>query len=124
MPNRCCDRSSPRSALPIAVSVVVLAGWVAVGIGELAENLGRIISLPEAAWIPLSAAAVPATVFGLWLGFRTHGRGEPLALGLFGLGVGCVGLLVGYPITVLGVVITLGAAMWSAMVQVPEQSGG
>ncbi len=52
---------------------------------------------------------------GLWIGEKQAGRVNALAVGVFGLVVAAVGVLLGYPIVMLGLAIALGAALWSAV---------
>lgn len=103
-----------RGVLFVAVIVAVLGGGVA-GIAKLARQVGDAVAVPDAAWIPLSVAAVAGTLAGLWLGFRQHGRAQPMAVGVFGLVVAGLGLALGFPIVLLGVAIVLGATLWNAL---------
>ncbi len=114
---RCCETNRPRNILFLVIVVAVLGGGLA-GIAKLFRQVAGTVSLPDAAWIPLAIAAVLGTLVGLWLGFRQHGRAQPLAVGVFGLLVAALGLVVGYPIILLGVAIALGATVWSAVAHV------
>jgi hypothetical protein len=80
-------------------------------IGGMVESA----ALPSVAWLPLSAVAIGGTVWGLRVGFRQHGRGEPLAVGLFGLLVAASGLFFGLPWTLFGMAVVLAAAIWSSV---------
>ncbi|NIN12394.1 MAG: hypothetical protein GTO61_13490 [Gemmatimonadales bacterium] len=99
----------------LAVLAIVLAGsllyGVVAGMVEAVQN----ISFPRLIWIPLTILAMAGTVWGLLLGYRQHGRAEPLAVGIFGLAVALLGFLVSSPIALLGVTIVLGAALWSML---------
>jgi hypothetical protein len=70
-------------------------------------------SLPSAAWIPLSIVAALGALWGLWLGARIHGRGEPVALGAFGLVLVAAGFTILAPLALVGVLIVLAAVLWS-----------
>ncbi len=119
----CCGPCCPSDKSFIGLLVILLAvSLLAGGIGVVAE-LAQEISLPQAAWIPLFAVAVGASSLGLWLGYRQHGRGEPLAVGIFGLVVAAAGLLIRYPIAMFGAAIVLAAAVWSGLVA-PKETGG
>jgi hypothetical protein len=89
------------------------------GIGLLGE-LGRDLSFPRAAGTPLLAVAVGASILGLWLGHRQHGRGEPLAVGLFGLLVTMCGLLTADSVAFFGASIVVASALWSALAKPVE----
>ncbi len=117
----CCETTGPRNILFLVIVVAVLGGGLA-GIAKLFRQVAGTVSLPDAAWIPLATAAVLGTLVGLWLGFRQHGRAQPLAVGVFGLLVAGLGLLIGYPIMLLGVAIVLGATLWSAMAHLSGSS--
>ena len=93
----------------------LLACGLLSGIASLVGGLVESVALPSVAWAPVAAVAVGGTVWGLHVGARQHGRGEPLAVGLFGLVVAAAGLLLGLPVTLAGMAIVLAAALWSAM---------
>jgi hypothetical protein len=79
--------------------------------------IGRVrlgVSLPPLGLFPIIILAGACTIWGLWLGFTIHRRGEPLAVGAFGLLVTAVGLVLYAPLILLGVLILLAAAIWSA----------
>ncbi len=95
--------------------LVFLAFGLLSGIASLVGGLVESVALPSVAWAPAAAVAVGGTVWGLRVGARQHGRGEPLSVGLFGLVVAASGLLLGLPVTLTGMAIVLVAALWSAM---------
>ena len=95
--------------------LVLLACGVLSGIASFVGGLVASVALPSVAWAPVSAVAIGGTVWGLRIGARQHGRGEPLAVGMFGLIVAAAGLLLGLPVTLTGMAIVLAAALWSAM---------
>ncbi len=117
----CCGTKGPRNILFLALAAAVVGGGLA-GIVMLCREVAGMVSLPEAAWIPLVIVAVVGTLVGLWLGFRQHGRAQPLAVGVFGLLVAALGFVTGYPIILLGVAIVLGASVWSALAHVSAAS--
>ncbi len=96
------------------VFLVLLACGLLSGITSLVVGLVESVALPSVAWAPVSAIAIGGTVWGLRVGARQHGRGEPLAVGMFGLIVAAAGLLLGLPVTLTGMAIVLAAALWSA----------
>jgi len=99
----------------VGLLVILLVGNLLVGGIGLAGELAPRVSLVHAAWMPLFAVAVGASCLGLWLGYRQHGRGEPLAVGIFGLLVAALGLVIRYPVAMFGASIVLAAALWSAL---------
>ncbi len=105
------------------VFLVLLACGLLSGIASLVGGIVDSIALPSVAWAPVAAVAVGGTVWGLRVGARQHGRGEPLAVGLFGLVVAAAGLVLGLPVTLAGMVIVLAAALWSTMARTMEPSG-
>jgi len=118
----CCGPSCPSNrSLVGPLLILLLVSLLFGGIGLVAE-LGQKISLPHAAWIPLFAIAVAASCLGLWLGYKQHGRGEPLALGIFGLLVAVLGLVIRYPVALFGASIVLAAALWSTFAS-PSETG-
>jgi hypothetical protein len=112
---RCFGVGCPSNRSFIGLLVILLAGNLLFGGIELAGELAPRASLLHASWIPLFAVAVAASCLGLWLGYRQHGRGEPLAVGVFGLLVASLGLVVKYPVAMFGASIVLAAALWSAL---------
>ena len=94
---------------------ILLAAGVVYGLVHLVGLAWSLVSLPGIAWLALASLAVSGVVWGLWLGFAHHGRAEPLAVGMFGLVVAGLGFIAWEPLALIGVVITLGAAAWSAL---------
>ncbi len=105
------------------VFLVLLACGLLSGIASLVGGLVESVALPSVAWAPAAAVAVGGTVWGLRVGARQHGRGEPLEVGLIGLVVAAAGLVLGLPVTLAGMVIVLAAALWSTMARTMEPSG-
>lgn len=95
--------------LPILVGLALLYGLV-----RLIGGVVGFVSLPPVPWLPIVLLAVAGTIWGLWLGFRVHGRGEPIAVGVFGMLVALVGSVAYSPLILVGLLITLVAAVWSA----------
>ena len=106
----CCGPRCPGNRSLVGLLVILfLVSLLFGGVGLMAE-LAQQVSLPHAAWIPLSAIAVAASCLGLWLGYKQHGRGEPL------------GLVIRYPVALFGASIVLAAALWSAVAS-PRETG-
>lgn len=110
---KCCS-FCPCNIAFFLILLLMLCGSLASGALSLFSELGDLVSVPKAAWVPLSIAAVSGTVWGLWLGFRQHGRAEPLAVGILGLVASLIGFVVWQPIALLGTATVLGAAIWGA----------
>ena len=112
MSSNCC--SSCCHCNPVVVvhvlPVIIVAGAI-YGLVKLVAGLE--LSLPPAAGVPLSIVAALGTLWGLWLGTQIHRRGEPLILGVFGLVVAATGFVLSAPLTLVGVLIVLAAALWS-----------
>ena len=108
----CCSCSKSNGAFTFLV-LALLAVTLISGLGSLLGGLGSMLAMPQRAWLPLSIVGVGGTVWGLWTGFRTHGRAEPMAVGVLGLAVAGAGFLFSYSLAVLGVALCLGAALWS-----------
>ncbi len=116
MSSNCHCSCCPRGGGLAVLLLVLLACGLLSGIASLVGGLVDSIALPSVAWAPVSAVAVAGTLWGLKVGAQQHGRGEPLAVGVFGLVVAAAGLLLGLPVTLTGMAIVLAAALWSAMV--------
>jgi len=122
MSRNCCSSTCHCDAVVVICGLPVLV--VAVAIYALVKLVGGLDwSLPPAASIPLSIIAGLATLWGLWLGARVHGRGEPLMLGAFGLVVAVAGFLLSAPLAIVGVLLVLGAALWSSVTYRATQRG-
>ncbi|UCD25397.1 MAG: hypothetical protein JSW51_05635, partial [Gemmatimonadota bacterium] len=80
MSHNCCGSTCQCNGPVVicALPVLVIAGVV---YGLLMLVGGFDWSLPPAAWVPLSTIAAAASLWGLWLGTRIHGRGELLMIG-------------------------------------------
>jgi hypothetical protein len=112
----CCNSDCHCNAAVVGgLPLLVAAGVAIYGIVKLIARISITVSLPAGVWIPLSALAVAATLWGLWIGFTAHGRAEPLAVGVFGLLVTALGFALFAPLALVGVLIVLGATVWSAL---------
>ncbi len=108
----CCSCSKSNGAFTLLV-VALLAVTLISGIGSLLGGLGHMLAMPREAWLPLSTIGIGGTVWGLWTGFRTHGHAEPLALGIIGLALAGAGFVFSHSLAVVGIALSLGAALWS-----------
>ncbi len=112
MPRNCCRSGCHCDTVVIVCGLPVLVGAAAIyGLVKLLGGLNW--SLPAAAWIPLSIVAALGALWGLRLGARIHGRGEPVALGAFGLLLVAAGFTILAPLALVGVLIVLAAVLWS-----------
>ncbi len=109
-----CGSFCPRGGVFFGILFLLLGASLVAGIASFVGELSQTIALPRVTWLPLSAVAIGGTVWGLWLGFKHHGRAEPLTVGVFGLLTAAVGFVSWYPIVLLGAAIVLGAAVWGA----------
>jgi hypothetical protein len=116
MIGNCCNDSANRCKVVVVVGVlpVLFAAGAVYVLVKLVWGIGRNLAMPSAGWIPLLMLAAAGTLWGLWLGFTVHGRSEPLSVGLFGLLVMTFGSFFFTPFVLLGVLIVLVAAVWSA----------
>ncbi len=65
--------------------------------------------------IPVIIVALILTGWGLWLGFRAHGRAEPFMVGLVGAAATVAGLFTWPAIAVIGFGTVIGAIAWSTL---------
>ena len=110
-----CCFLCPCNGLFVLVLLLVLCGSLVSGVFDIAAVTMESVSLPGFSWMPLSAIAAGGTVWGLWLGVRHHGRGEPLAVAVFGLLWVAVGFITTPVLALVGTAIALGAAVWGAL---------
>ncbi len=110
-----CCFLCPCNALFVLVLLLLLCGSLVSGVLDIAEVTMESVSLPGLPWMALSAIAAGGTVWGLWLGVRHHGRGEPLAVAVFGLLWVAVGFATAPGLALVGTAIALGAAVWGAL---------
>ena len=106
----------PCNGLFVLVLLLMLCGSLVSGALGIVEVTMDSVSVPNPLWMPLSAVAAGGTVGGLWLGRSHHGRGEPLAVAVFGLLWVGVGFVTVPAVALLGTTIALGAAVWGALV--------
>ena len=111
---RCSSSWCPCNVCVLAVLLLLLCGSFLSGALHLAGAVADSAALPNLVWMPVSAVAVAGTVWGLWQGRLHHGRGEPLAVGVFGVVCLAVGFLTTPTIALVGGAIVFGAAVWSA----------
>jgi hypothetical protein len=116
----CCCGTNDRDCCHGIVAVIgplplLLTAGLVVGLIVLVARIAGSVSLPPAAWIPLSIAAFAGIAWGLWIGYKLHGRGEPLTVGMLGLVVAAAGFAFDSFFAIVGVLIALGAALWSTM---------
>ena len=65
-------------------------------------------------WLaPVIVGALGLVTVGLWLGVRSHGRAEPLMVGLVGSVATVVGVLAWAPVALLGFATVAGAILWN-----------
>ena len=115
MTNPSCCSWCPCNWFFVLVLVLLLCGSLVSGVLNIAQVTMESVSLPGIPWMPLSAIAAGGTVWGLWLGARHHGRGEPLAVAVFGLLWVAVGFVTVPGLALVGTTIALGAAVWGAL---------
>ncbi len=110
----CCSWC-PCNGLFVLVLLLLLCGSLVSGVLDIAAVTMESVSLPSFSWMPLAAIAAGGNVWGLWLGVRNHGRGEPLAVAVFGLLLVAVGFVTAPGLALVGTTIALGAAIWGAL---------
>ncbi len=111
---RCSSIWCPCNIFLLAVLLCVLGGSMLAGVSHLAGAIADSAAAPNPLWMPVSAVAAAGTVWGLWQGRLSHGRGEPLAVGVFGVVWLEVGFVTTPMIALMGTGIVFGAAVWSA----------
>jgi hypothetical protein len=112
---KCSCSTCPGSRSFTRVFLALMVFGIVTQIAKMVGGAVASISLPPAAWLPAAALALGGTVWGLWVGARQHGNGSPLAVGLFGLLVAASGLVFGAPVLLVGMLVVLLAAVWSAL---------
>ncbi len=110
-----CCFLCPCNGLFVLVLLLLLCGSLVSGVLDIAQVTMESVSLPDFSWMPVSAIAAGGTVWGLWLGVSHHGRGEPLAVAVFGLLWVAVGFVTAPVVALAGTTIALGAAVWGAL---------
>ncbi len=111
---RCC-LLCPCTGFLVLLLLLVLCGSLISGVLDIAEVTMESVSVPGLPRMALSAIAAGGTGWGLWLGARHHGRGEPLAVAVFGLLWVAVGFVTAPVVALAGTTIALGAAVWGAL---------
>ena len=120
---RCSSSWCTCNVFFLAVLCLVLCGSLLSGVLDLAGAVADSAALPNPLWMPVSAVAVAGTVWGLWQGRRYHGRGEPFAVGVFGVVCLAVGFVTTPAIALMGGAIVFGAAVWSAFAFARQPAG-
>ncbi len=112
--NDCCTTVVRFNPLSLLVCLGLIYGFV-----RFIGFLFGTAATPSKGWIPFVLLGVFVAAWGLWLGHKVHGRGEPLAVGIFGIVVAVCGMLVYSPLVVVGVLTILAATIWSANLKQP-----
>lgn len=110
-----CGDCDCRAVVIVAGLPLLLAGAAAYLLFRALAGIDFNLSLSGLVWIPVSIFAAGGTLYGLRLGSTVHGRGEPLAVGVLGMVVTALGIISSTPLALLGVLIVLVAAAWSAV---------
>ena len=114
MDDSTCSNSFCCNPCLVILLIVLACVWlpgafgIAVGWTESVNTLGIVRS-------PLAVVTAAVMVWALRMGYRHHGRGEPLAVALFGLALVAVGFVTLPALALVGACIALGAAFWGAL---------
>ncbi len=94
------------------IAAIALFAWLGIpaAVGVLSALRLRIATIDP--WlVTVIIGALGLVTVGLWLGVRSHGRAEPLMVGLVGSVTTVVGVLVWTPVAVLGFATVAGAIL-------------
>ena len=96
------------------IAALALLMWFGIpaAVGVLSA-LGLRIAAIDPWLVPVIIGALGLVTAGLLLGFRSHGRAEPLMVGLVGSGATVVGVLAWAPVSLLGFATVAGAILWN-----------
>lgn len=96
------------------LACVALLCWFGVPAAVAAvSRLGLGFALVNPILIPIIVAALGLVAWGLWLGVRSHGRAEPLMIGLVGSLATIIGLFTWEAMALMGFLIVIGAVAFS-----------
>ena len=95
--------------------LAILAWLGAPTIIAAVSSIGLGFTLTSPVLIPVIVVALILTGWGLWLGFRTHGRAEPFMVGLVGAAATVAGLFTWKAIAVIGFGTVIGTIAWSTL---------
>ncbi len=111
-----CGRATCNSVCFTGIILAAIVCCLILGVGPVlvtVSALGLGFALASPVLIPVVLAALALTTWGLWLGFRSHGRAEPFTVGLVGAAATALGLFVWNPAVVMGLAVLGGAIVWS-----------
>ncbi len=111
-----CGRGTCNSVCCAGIILAAIVCCLVVGAGPvvgMVSALGLGGASVSPVLIPVLLAALALTTWGLWLGYRSHGRAEPFMIGLVGAVATAFGLFVWQPVWVMGLAILGGAIVWS-----------
>ena len=118
-----CGRGTCNSVCGTGIILAAIVCCLIVGVGPVLGIVSALgLPLVSPVLIPVLLAALALTTWGLWLGYRSHGRAEPFMIGLVGAVATALGLFVWQPVWVMGLAILGGAIVWS-MVLFRETAG-
>ena len=111
-----CGRGTCNSVCCMGIILAAIVCCLIVGVGPalgIVSALGLGAALVSPVLIPVLLAGLALTTWGLWLGYRSHGRAEPFMIGLVGAVAAALGLFVWHPAVVMGIAVLGGAIVWS-----------
>jgi hypothetical protein len=79
----------------------------------LLSGIGLGFLLADAVLVPLLVGGVGITLWGLWLGARTHGRRGPMALAAIGGVPAVAGVFLAASVAYAGIALVLIGTLWS-----------
>ena len=94
------------------IAAIALLAWLGIpaAVGVLSA-LGLRITALDPWLVTVIIGALGLVTVGLWLGVRSHGRAEPLMVGLVGSVTTVVGVLTWAPVALLGFATVAGAIL-------------
>ncbi len=110
--NICCGAGGSIACLAL-LAWLVLPG-VVTAFGAQLASLDPIL-------IAVIVIALGLVSGGLWLGAKTHGRGEPFMVSLVGSAATIIGLVASPVVAVLGLLTVGGAIAWNHLVTVRQR---
>ncbi len=96
------------------IAAIALLTWLGIpaAVGVLSA-LGLRIAAIDPWLLTVIIGALGLVTVGLWLGVRSHGRAEPLMVGLVGSVTTVLGVLTWAPVALLGFPTVAGAILWN-----------
>ncbi len=100
----CCGKGG-------SIALLALVAWLGITAARSLSFVGSRLAHLDVVLVPAMAVALGVVTTGLWLGAKSHGRADPLMVGIAGSLATVLGTLFWLPAALLGAIGVAGAVV-------------